>query len=119
MPATPTAASVEEYIARFPPDVAEILERIRMIAREAVPGSGETISYQMPTVTVDDQALLYYAGWAKHIGIYPIPRFDEPLESEVAPYRAAKDSLRLPLNRPMPYDLIARIIAATADLRAG
>jgi len=115
MPAAPTPASVDEYIARFPPEVAEILERIRRLAADVVPGSGETISYQMPTVTIDGDALLYYAGWAKHIGIYPIPRFDGPLEAEVAPYRAAKDSLRLPLNRPMPYDLIERVLTAMAE----
>ncbi len=118
MPTAPTPSTVDEYLERLPPDVVDILQRIRSIAREAVPGSGEAISYQMPTVTVDGQALLYYAGWAKHIGIYPVPRFDEPLESDVAPYRAAKDSLRLPLNRPMPYDLIARIMSTMAALRS-
>ncbi len=64
---------------------------------EAVPGSGETISYQMPTFTHDGAAFLYLGAWKRHLGVYPVPVFDGPLEAEVAPFRSGRDALRFPI----------------------
>ena len=71
-----------------------------------MPEAGEKISYQMPTVTMDGQALVYYAAWKQHIGMYPIPLADEALEARIAPYRAAKDTVKFTYRKPIPYDLI-------------
>lgn len=104
-------ATIDDYISSFPDDLQVILEQIRRTIRDAVPAAGETISYQMPTITLDGTSLVYFAGWKHHIGLYPIPRADDALEQELAPYRATKDTLRLPLSKPIPYDLIERLVA--------
>jgi len=101
---------VDEYIAGFPADVQPILQSFRSTIHRVVPDSGEKISYKMPTVTMDGEALLYFAGWKQHIGMYPVPRFDGELEAEVAPYRAAKDTVRFPLKSSVPFDLVERVV---------
>jgi uncharacterized protein YdhG (YjbR/CyaY superfamily) len=101
--------SVEEYIGSFPADVRAILEHVRRAILDAVPGAGETISYQIPTITLDGRRLLYFAGWKHHISVYPAPAGDEDLERRLGPYRSAKSTLKFPLSRPVPYDLIEQV----------
>ena len=94
MPPCPATRDVDAYIAAFPPDVQAVLAAARAAVHEAVPGTGETISYQMPTFTHDGQAYLYLGGWKRHLGVYPVPVLDGALEAEVAPYRSGQDTLR-------------------------
>jgi uncharacterized protein YdhG (YjbR/CyaY superfamily) len=101
--------SVEEYIGSFPADVQAILEQVRWAILDAVPGAGETISYQIPTITLGGRPLLYFAGWKRHISVYPAPAGDEALERRLGPYRSAKSTLKFPLSQPVPYDLIAQV----------
>jgi len=101
--------SVEEYIGSFPADVQAILEQVRRAILGAVPGAGETISYQIPTITLGGRPLLYFAGWKRHISVYPAPAGDEVLERRLGPYRSAKSTLKFPLSQPVPYDLIAQV----------
>jgi uncharacterized protein YdhG (YjbR/CyaY superfamily) len=111
-PAAPR--DIDEYIAGFPKDVQEILERIRTTIRKAAPDAKETIKYQMPTFTLNGN-LVHFAVFQKHIGLYPAPRGVEALEEEVARYRGAKSSLRFPLDEPIPFDLIAKIVKLRAE----
>jgi uncharacterized protein YdhG (YjbR/CyaY superfamily) len=111
------ANTVDEYISRYPDDVQGVLRRIRAVLHDAVPRSGEKISYQMPTITMDGQALVYFAAWKKHIGMYPIPVRDDDLEREIAPYRAATDTVRFPFSQEIPLALIGRIGALLVELR--
>jgi uncharacterized protein YdhG (YjbR/CyaY superfamily) len=104
-------ATIDDYIHSFPEDVQPILREVRQAIRRAAPGAGEIISYQMPTFTLDGKALVYFAGWKRYVSFYPIPRVDEALEREIAPYRAEKSTLRFPLGKPIPYDLIERLVA--------
>jgi uncharacterized protein YdhG (YjbR/CyaY superfamily) len=101
--------SVEEYIGSFPADVQAILQQVRRAILDAVPGAGETISYQIPTITLGGRPLLYFAGWKRHISVYPAPAGDEALERRLGPYRSAKSTLKFPLSQPVPYDLIAQV----------
>ena len=103
--------TVEDYIRGYPEDVQAILRELRRRIGDAVPDSGEKISYQMPTVTMEGQALLYYAAWKQHIGMYPIPTAEPALEEQLAPYRAAKDTVRFTYKKPIPYDLIDSLVA--------
>jgi|SRR5664279_2843164 len=109
LPDHPT--TVEEYIRSFPDDVQIILHNVRKTILDKVPNAGEIISYQIPTVTMDGTALVYFAGWSKHIALYPVPDGDEAFERAVAPYRAARSTVRFPLGTPIPYDVIGRITA--------
>lgn len=116
-------ATVDEYIAGFPPDVAERMRRVRAIIVDAVrDGTGaepeEKIRYGIAAVMLGGRYALHYAGWKKHIGLYPVPTLDEPLEAEVAPHRAEKDSVTFPHAQPLPYGLVERIAAAVVAARA-
>lgn len=106
----PTFATIDDYIRSFPEDVQLLLEELRATIRSTAPGTGEAISYQMPTVTLNGKSLVYFAAWKNHIGLYPVPTADDALELELAPYRAAKNTVRFPLREPVPYDLIRRLV---------
>ena len=82
-----------------------------------MPEAAETISYQIPTFTLDGSAFVYVAGWKHHIAVYPIPSGDAAFEQELAPYRAAKGTLKFPLTQPIPYDLIERVAVLLAAQR--
>lgn len=113
------AATIDEYIAGFPPDVQDILQRIRRTTLDAAPGTIEAISYGIPTLMLDGRYLLYFAGWKHHISIYPAPEGDDALGRDMAPYRAEKSTLKFPLQQPIPYELIGRIAAAALASRRG
>jgi uncharacterized protein YdhG (YjbR/CyaY superfamily) len=110
-------ATVDEYIASYPDDVQEILQEVRRRIGRAVPGSGETIRYDMPTVTVGGRSLVHYAAWKRHLALYPMPALGEPLDGEVAGYRAAKDAVHFRYREPVPFDLIERLVVRLAELR--
>ena len=101
--------NIDEYIAGFPHDVQEILEKIRLTIRKAAPDAEETISYQMPTFTLKGN-LVHFAAYKKHIGLYPAPSGTEKFKQELSVYKAAKGSVRFPLDRPIPFDLISQIV---------
>jgi len=101
--------TIDEYIADFPPDIQEILEKIRLIIREAAPDAEETIKYRMPTFTLKGN-LVHFAAFKKHIGFYPTPTGTEKFSNEISVFQGAKGSIRFPLDKPIPYDLIRRIV---------
>jgi len=102
--------NINEYIVGFPKDVQEILEKIRMTIKKAAPSAEETISYKMPTFNLKGQYLIYFAAYKKHIGLYPVPTGDEAFNEEVAKYQAGKGTLQFPLDEPIPYKLISKIV---------
>ena len=111
-PASPK--DIDEYIAGFPAEVQEILQKVRMTIKKAVPEAEEAISYDMPTFNLRDQYLIYFAAYKKHIGLYPIPAGDEKFNQELSAYRAGKGTLQFPLGQPIPYRLIGKIAKARA-----
>jgi uncharacterized protein YdhG (YjbR/CyaY superfamily) len=110
-------ATVDEYIGSFPEDVQVILVKVRQTIRSAAPGAEEIISYGIPTFTLGGKHLVYFAAWKRYISVYPLPAGDEAFEREIAPYRAAKSTARFPLGKPIPYDLIARLVALHVEHR--
>jgi len=102
-------ATVEEYIASFPPETRAILERVRDAIRSQVPGAEEKVRYDMPAVMLGGRYAIHYAAWKKHLGIYPVATAPDELEREIAPFRSGKDSVNFPISKPIPYELIERI----------
>jgi uncharacterized protein YdhG (YjbR/CyaY superfamily) len=100
---------MDEYIARFPPDVQQILEEIRSAIRKAAPDAQETISYQMPTFTLKGN-LVHFAAFKKHIGFYPTPTGIEAFKNELSEFEGGKGSVKFPLDKPIPFDLISKIV---------
>lgn len=109
----PRFTTVEEYLASFPPEVREVLERIREIALAAVPGGEDAIRYDIGTVIADGRSVVHYAGWKQHVSLYPEPA-DEALAVDLAPYSAGKGTLKFPLSEPIPYDLVRRVVESLA-----
>ena len=107
---TKSPQTVDDYIAGFPVEVQSILQKIRAIIQETVRDAEEVISYQMPTYRLHGN-LVHYAAFKNHIGFYPTPSGVEAFEDELAPYQHAKGSIRFPLDQPIPYGLISKIVA--------
>ncbi|PYV87487.1 MAG: hypothetical protein DMG05_17500 [Acidobacteria bacterium] len=102
--------TIDEYIAGFPKDVQVILDKIRRTITKAVPGAEETISYQMPTFTLEGNYLVYFAAFKKHIGFYPAPIGNAEFKEELSVYAAGKGTVRFPLDKPIPFDLTSKIV---------
>ena len=101
--------SMDQYIAGFPEEIQEILTKIRLTIRRAAPDAEETMSYQMPTLTLKG-ILVSFAAYKNHIGLYPAPAGTEKFNKELSVYRTGKSSVRFPLDKPIPFDLISRIV---------
>lgn len=101
--------TIDEYIAGFSPGVQEILGEIRMTIREAAPEAEETIKYRMPTFTLKGN-LVHFAAFKKHIGFYPVPTGIEAFKEALSVYEGGKGSVRFPLDKPIPLDLIGEIV---------
>jgi len=102
--------SMDEYIATFPDETRKILEELRATIKAAVPEAGETISYGIPTFTLKGKYLIYFAGWKKHISIYPIPIGTEAFNKQVSQYVEGKGTLKFPMDKPLPLKLITKIV---------
>ena len=103
------AGNIDQYIAGFPEDVQEVLEKIRMTIREEAPDAEEAIKYQIPTFILKGN-LVHFAAFKNHIGFYPTPQGIEEFAAELAPYASGKGSAQFPLDKPIPFDLIRRIV---------
>ncbi len=114
---TEPAQAVDAYIAAFPPEVAARLQQVRAAIHAEVPDGEERMRYGIAAVMLGGRYALHFAGWKKHIGLYPVPALTESLEAELAPLRSAKDSLTLPHDRPLPVDLVGRIAAEIVRMR--
>ena len=101
--------SIAEYIQLFPEDVQTILEQVRQTIQKAAPKAEETIKYQLPTFTLEGN-LVYFAAHKNHIGFYPMPSGIENFKKELSKYKSAKGSVQFPLDQPIPYDLISKIV---------
>ena len=106
--------TIDAYIAGFPPDVQNILQKIRQTIHKAVPEAQEKISYSMPTFTLKGN-LVHFGAFKTHIGFYPIPSGIEEFREELAVYKQGKGSVQFPLDQPIPYDLITRIVVFRAQ----
>lgn len=102
-------SDIDEYISGFPPEVQAILGKIRATVRRAAPNAEEIISYRMPAFRLNG-ILVYFAAFRKHIGVFPPVRGDATLEKAVAAWAGPKGNLRFPLNQPIPFELIGRIV---------
>jgi len=108
MPAKKQFETIDEYITTFPKDVQTILEKMRQTVKRAAPEAEETISYQIPTFNLKGSSIVHFAAFRKHIGVYP-PAPKE-FKKEVSSYEGPKGNLKFPLDKPIPYDLVTRIV---------
>jgi uncharacterized protein YdhG (YjbR/CyaY superfamily) len=102
--------NIDEYIAGFPGEIQKILEKLRETIRNAAPEAKETINYAVPTYKLNGN-LVHFAGYKKHVGFYPTPSGITNFEKELSGFETGKGSVKFPLNKPVPYDLVAEIVA--------
>lgn len=105
-----TPKDIDEYIAGFPQNVQQILQKVRSTIRETAPAAQETISYAIPTFTLKGY-LVHFAAYKKHIGFYPTSSGIEKFKTELSTYKWSKGTVQFPLDQPIPYDLIRKITA--------
>lgn len=110
--------TIDEYIMSFPEDVQRILKEIRQTIAKTAPLAAETISYQMPTFKIDGKYLVYFAGWKNHVSLYPVPS-NTTFQDELAPYLSGKGTAKFPLNEPIPYDLVKKVVLALMKAHPG
>ena len=101
--------TIDEYIDTFPEDVRAILNELRQTIRETAPEAKETISYQMPTFTLNGN-LVHFAAFKQHIGFYPTPTGIDAFKEDLSRYKGAKGSVQFPIDQPLPLPLIRRIV---------
>ncbi|WP_424358984.1 iron chaperone [Methanocella sp. MCL-LM] len=104
-----TYNQIDEYISKYPLGIVEKLRKLRIVIKEAAPAAEEKISYQMPTFTLHGN-LVHFAAFEKHIGFYPAPSGIEAFKEELAEYKTSKGAIQFPINEPLPYELISRIV---------
>src|SRR4030042_3483856 len=102
-------ATIDEYIAQFPQDVQQILQKIRKLIKELAPEATEKISYAMPGFYLNGM-LVWFAGHDKYIGFYPTGSGIEAFKKEISGYKWSKGAVTLPLDRPIPYELIRKVV---------
>ena len=102
--------TIDEYIGSFPENVKRILANLRETIRRAVPEAVESITYDMPTFKLNGERLVYFSGWKNHIGLYSIPEGDAAFRKELSPYAGERGSLRFLLDKPIPSDLVQKIV---------
>lgn len=100
---------IDSYIGSFPASTQKILEQLRMTVRKAAPDAKETINYGIPTFTLNVN-LVHFAAFQNHIGFYPTPSGIETFKKELSVYEGAKGSVKFPIDKPLPLDLIFRIV---------
>jgi uncharacterized protein YdhG (YjbR/CyaY superfamily) len=106
----PRPKNIDEYISGFPAAVQETLNKVRATISKAAPDARETISYAIPTFTLNKTNLVHFAGFKNHIGFYPAPTGSEAFKAELSVYKTGKGSVQFPIDKPMPLDLITKVV---------
>lgn len=108
---TKEITTIDKYIKTAPREARSILQKIRDIIRKETPDAKETISYRMPTFKLSDKNLVHFAAFKNHIGFYPTPSAITQFKKELSKYKTAKGSVQFPLDEPIPYSLIKKMVA--------
>ncbi|WP_040949840.1 iron chaperone [Gorillibacterium massiliense] len=107
-------SNIDEYIAQYPPEVQEVLQTLRSVIKEAAPGAKEKISYGMPAFELNG-ILVYFAAYKKHIGFYPTASGISHFKDRLSAYTVSKGTVQLPIDKPLPYDLITEMVEFRAE----
>jgi uncharacterized protein YdhG (YjbR/CyaY superfamily) len=105
MPTNP----IDQFIAKYTPEIQTILQKIRALIQKSAPGAEEAMSYGIPTFKLNGKNLVHFSAFKEHIGFYPTPSGIEKFKKELSTYEWAKGSVKFPLNKPIPYALIGKI----------
>ena len=102
--------TMDEYIAQFPKNVRDVLEELRRVIRESAPDAEETISYGIPTFDLNGKHLVHFAAYKNHVGFYPTSSGIIVFKKELSPFNTSKGTVQFPLDKPIPFDLVKKIV---------
>ncbi len=101
--------TIDQYISEQPKNVQILLEKMRQVIKKAAPEATEAIAYGIPTFKLHGN-LVHFGGYKSHIGFYPAPRGIEAFKKELAPYQSGKGTIQFPLDKPIPFELVEKIV---------
>lgn len=102
--------TIDEYIAKFPKSVRDVLEELRQVIRESAPKAEETISYGIPTFDLKGKHLVHFAAYKNHVGFYPTSSGIKAFKKELSPFKTSKGTVQFPLDKPVPFDIVKKIV---------
>jgi uncharacterized protein YdhG (YjbR/CyaY superfamily) len=102
--------NIDAYLMAFTPEVRRLLQKIRSTIHKAAPKAQEAISYKIPAFKLNGRDLIYFAAYKKHVAVYPVPAGDAEFKKTIEKYRAGKGTLRFPLDEPISYSLISKVV---------
>ena len=102
--------TIDEYIAAQPEEIRQYLKEVRNALHAALPEAKERISWSMPTFWKKHN-IIQFAGFKKHIGLYPGPEAVLEFAEQLKAYKTSKGTIQLPYNKPLPLELIGEIAA--------
>jgi uncharacterized protein YdhG (YjbR/CyaY superfamily) len=102
--------TIDEYISTFPGEIQAVLEKVRLAIHHAVPEAAEAMSYGIPTFNLNGKHVVFFAGWKRHLSLYPLPAGDEAFQQELSHYKRAKGTIQFPFDKPIPYDFVEHIV---------
>lgn len=102
--------NVDQYIMSFPVEIQDLLMQIRSVIKEKAPDAVESISYGMPAYKTHGKPLVYFACFKNHIGFYATPTGHAAFAEELSVYKQGKGSVQFPFSKPIPFELISRIV---------
>jgi len=105
---------IDAYIAAFAPEIQQLLQQVRKTIQYAAPNTEQTISYGMPTFK-QEGILVHFAAFKNHIGLYALPSGNVAFKEELSAYKTGKGSIQFPIEKPMPIDLITKIVKFRVD----
>lgn len=107
---TKAPSNIDDYISLQVPEVQPLLKKVRETILDAAPGAEEYISYMMPSFRYNGKILVYFAAHKNHLGFYATPSGNIAFSEELKDYKSSKGAVQFPLDRPIPYDLIRRMV---------
>ena len=107
---TQRLTTIDAYLETFPEDARTMLESVRQAIHRTAPDVVETMRYGIPTFDRNGKHLVFLAGWKHHLALYPLPAGDSAFQQAISPYKKAKSALHFPLSKPVPYDLVERLV---------
>lgn len=104
------AETIDEYISGYPENVQSLLKKMRKAIKESAPDAEESITYLIPTFKLNGRRLVYFAAFKNHIAFFPTTTGREIFGKELSTYKGGKGTIQFPLDEPIPFDLVAKIV---------
>lgn len=103
--------AIDTYISTFPLDTQKKLQQLREVMVSSIPEATEKIAYGIPTIQLKGKNVVHFAGYNNHIGFYPTPAILTKFKKELSPFKSSKGAVQFPLNQPIPFKLVQKMMA--------